>query len=595
MKIRMIMLLLIGIPIFFTSCKKDENSIKTIAETNSLKSKQATSTPSVATTVVTSIGANSATSGGNIIDNGGGYIVDRGVCWSITPNPTILNNKVSSTGGGTSFICNITGLSPLTTYYVRAYATSVPGGYTGYGNEISFTTTTIDFPVLTTTAPYLITATTAKSGGNVTYNGSSYVIAKGVCWSTAANPTIADNKTSQGSGGTSFTSSITGLSPFTTYHVRAYATNIGGYTAYGIDYSFTTYSVYPVLTTNNASAISATYATSGGNVVYGGDSYVISKGVCWSTNSNPTIANNKTSQGSGSIPFISSLTNLTPTTTYYCRAYATNISGNTGYGNEISFTTTAITNPILTTTPATSISSTSAISGGNISDDGGLPVTARGVCWNTTGNPTIGNSKTTDGSGTGTFTSSITGLTLGNYYFVRAYASNSINTTYGNEIRFRAVKIGDIFQGGKIAYIFQPGDPGYVSGATKGIIASTADQSSGIQWYNGSNKNITTSSLLYFGSTNTSEIINQQEAGTYAASCCRNYQGGGYTDWSLPSKNELHKLFINKTSIGGFEEAYYWSSTQYNISSAHFQNFYNGITNSSPKDQTYHVRAIRYF
>ena len=90
----------------------------------------------------------------------------------------------------------------------------------------------------------------------------------------------------------------------------------------------------------------------------------------------------------------------------------------------------------LTTTPVTGITATSAVSGGSISSDGGNAVTAYGVCWATTTNPTIANNKTTDGSGVGNFSSSITGLTTGTNYYVRAYATNSAGTSYGNQLSF---------------------------------------------------------------------------------------------------------------------------------------------------------------
>lgn len=95
----------------------------------------------------------------------------------------------------------------------------------------------------------------------------------------------------------------------------------------------------------------------------------------------------------------------------------------------------------LTTTSVTSITSTTASSGGNISDDGGAPVTARGVCWSTSSNPTIANSKTINGSGNGSYLSNITGLTVSTPYFVRAYATNSVGTAYGNEISFQTAVI----------------------------------------------------------------------------------------------------------------------------------------------------------
>ncbi|MDZ7695436.1 MAG: SGNH/GDSL hydrolase family protein [Deltaproteobacteria bacterium] len=92
-------------------------------------------------------------------------------------------------------------------------------------------------PTVETTGVSAITATSASSGGDVTSDGGASVTARGVCWSTSANPTVSNDKTTDGTGTGSFTSAITGLSPLTTYHVRAYATNSVG-TAYGSDVSF---------------------------------------------------------------------------------------------------------------------------------------------------------------------------------------------------------------------------------------------------------------------------------------------------------------------------------------------------------------------
>jgi uncharacterized protein (TIGR02145 family) len=94
--------------------------------------------------------------------------------------------------------------------------------------------------------------------------------------------------------------------------------------------------------------------------------------------------------------------------------------------------------PVLTTTNINNITSSTASSGGNITSNGGSDVTVRGVCWSTTPNPTIANSKTNDGIGTGTFVSSITGLTNNTTYYLRAYATNSEGTGYGNELSFIA-------------------------------------------------------------------------------------------------------------------------------------------------------------
>ena len=138
--------------------------------------------------------------------------------------------------------------------------------------------------------------------------------------------------------------------------------------------------------------------------------------------------------GAGIGSFTSSITSLTPNTQYFVKAYATNEKG-TGYGNAVSFTTNPVIPPTVTTSPVTSKTSNSAISGGNVTSGGGSNVTSRGVCWSTLENPTISSSHTTNGSGTGTFISDITGLSPSTSYHVRAYATNSAGTGYGqNEI-----------------------------------------------------------------------------------------------------------------------------------------------------------------
>jgi uncharacterized protein (TIGR02145 family) len=121
----------------------------------------------------------------------------------------------------------------------------------------------------------------------------------------------------------------------------------------------------------------------------------------------------------------------------------------TTYGNQVSFTTLSIIPPTVTTTAVTNITQTTATSGGSVTADGGATVTARGVCWSTTSSPTIANSHTTDGSGTGTFVSNLTGLTANTLYYVRAYATNSAGTTYGNEVTFTTLsawQCGDTIQ-----------------------------------------------------------------------------------------------------------------------------------------------------
>ena len=284
-------------------------------------------------------------------------------------------------------------------------------------------------PTVTTSHPTNLSSVSAVCGGNIA-DGGSLVTARGVCWSTVANPTTTGSKTMDGIGAGAFTSNITGLISNTTYHVRAYATNSVG-TSYGGDSTFTTINIV----TTAVSAITTITATSGGTIASDGGNPITARGVCWNTITAPTTANFTTSNGTGTGTFTSSLTSLTCNTMYYVRAYIVNGSG-TFYGNELTFVTSPCV-PIVTNTDTSNVTKTTAMSGGTVTNDGGLTVTARGVCWSTSSNPTIANSKTIDGSGLGSYTSSLTGLSEYTTYYFRAYATNSSGTGYGNNWNFK--------------------------------------------------------------------------------------------------------------------------------------------------------------
>jgi hypothetical protein len=198
------------------------------------------SIPELTTIGISGITINAALSGGIITTDGGMPVIQRGVCWSLVQNPTISDFITNDGTGIGSYSSSLSGLSPNTTYYIRAYATNAVG--TAYGNQLSFTTSSpsASIPVLTTSSISNILTNSAVSGGNITSDGGLTVTQRGVCWSTFnQNPTTSDNTTMNGTGIGPFASSLSSLSPNTTYFVRAYAKNAVG-TAYGNQLSFTT-------------------------------------------------------------------------------------------------------------------------------------------------------------------------------------------------------------------------------------------------------------------------------------------------------------------------------------------------------------------
>jgi uncharacterized protein (TIGR02145 family) len=390
--------------------------------------------PLVISTSISNLSQTTAVSGGTITSDGGQAVVARGVCWSTSQNPTISNSKTSDGTGTGTYSSSLSGLSPNTTYYLRAYATNGLG--TGYGNQLSFTTGTPTLATLTTAEVVNVSNNSANCGGNISNEGGS-VTARGVCWSTSPNPTIAGSKTSDGTGGGLFASNLTGLSAGTTYYVRAYATNASG-TAYGDQKSFITSSQstsLALVNTLSVSNIGTTFATVNCSISSQGGSGVTERGICWSTNPSPTVNSDRIASGQGQGSFAVSLPNLiSGGKVYYVRAYAVNAQG-ISYGEILNFVT-AFGLPIVSTQTNFVGINTIALSGGNVTDAGGYTVTARGVCWSTSPNPTISGSSSNDGgTGTGLYSATATNLLSNTLYYLRAFATNSVGTAYGEEIQ----------------------------------------------------------------------------------------------------------------------------------------------------------------
>lgn len=564
--------------------------------------------PNVTTKEVSEITSTTARTGGTITYSGAAEITARGVCWGTTHTPDIDGNHTTDGSGTGSFTSNLTNLSLNTTYFVRAYATNMHGTY--YGEEKTFTTNDGSV-VVTTNNVTNVTPTSATCGGTVTVSsGNTFPItSRGVCWATTHNPTIDNAHTSDGSGVGSFTSSITGLTVNTNYYVRAYATNEVG-TFYGEEKNFNTTMGLATVTTKDIMDIHPLSATGGGVVTNDNGFTITSRGVCWSVVQNPTINDNHTTNGVGTGEFNTFMENLQNSTTYHVRAYATNANG-TAYGEDKSFTTTSgeIT---VTTNAVTNVTASTATSGGNatITNDNNLSITAKGVCWSTSHNPSINDNHSNDGSGTGTFTSTISGLSVNTQYYVRAYATNQLGTYYGSEKSFTTT-VGlpvvttaeptlngtTVTSGGNvtsdggfpvtargICYGIYP-NPDLSSaythttdGSGTGYFTSVIDTTVGNTLYvraYATNANGTAygaqvivnieylllPTFTYNGHTyrvapdphtSYTEYISWTAANSY----CDNLTAYGYSDWRMPTKAELETMYQNRVAIGGFIDYY---------------------------------------
>jgi formylglycine-generating enzyme required for sulfatase activity len=403
----------------------------------SFKTNQTLSLATVTTTAVTTFTETTAVLGGNVTNDGNAEVTERGIVYATTQNPTTANTKVILGTGTGIFGNSVPGFESNTIYYVRAYAINSQG--TSYGSEVSFKTNPIlALATVTTTAVTIFTTTTAVLGGNVTSDGNATVTERGVVYATTQNPTTSNTKVTMGTGTGIFSNTVTGLTANTTYYIRAYAINSQG-TSYGSEVSFKTYPILAMatVTTTAVTTFTTTNAVLGGNVTSDGNATVTERGVVYATTQNPTTSNTKVTMGTGTGSFSNTVTGLTANTTYYVRAYAINSQG-TAYGSEVSFKTSqTLTLATVTTTAITTFTLTTAVMGGNVTNDGNAAVTERGVVYSTSQNPTTSNSKLTIGTGTGSFSNTVTGLTANTTYYVRAYAINSQGTAYGSEVSFK--------------------------------------------------------------------------------------------------------------------------------------------------------------
>jgi len=415
--------------------------VKTMERTNPLDGK---TLPMVTTNPIYSFGSTSALGSGTITNYGGLPVSSKGILWSTTANFQVLTMPKNPNGNGEpTFTTSLTALTPATKYYYRAFAENLVG--TAYGTELSFTTKS-DTPYIITTVPNPILFNNTVTGGNVTAENGSPVTTRGLVYGETPYPTrelstvVIDTSKAMGLG--AYTIKLTTLKPATTYYARAYAINSIG-RSYGNQVIFFVPATTPTYTTLNAT-YGTTTASSGGTFVSNGGSDVTDKGIVWSNTpiaATTPIASltNKVSKGGGNVNFTADMTNLLPGTTYYVYAYSSNAAG-TSYGTEVKFTTNAIP-PTVNSGSYSKLGATTVEINSTITDIGGSAITEFGHVYSINANPLLTNGGTKVISpvlpnivNNTNYNNPISNLKANTQYYIKAYATNTKGTGYGNDI-----------------------------------------------------------------------------------------------------------------------------------------------------------------
>ena len=289
--------------------------------------------------------------------------------------------------------------------------------------------------------------------------------------------------------------------------------------------------------------------------------------------------------------------NITGTSQLLSVPYALYAENCGGLGN--------IVTPTLTTNAVTGITSNSATFGGAISNANGNQIMERGIVYSTSPNPKLGSNKIMIGSGIGTF-DTISGfvyqyahlLNPNTTYYARAYAVTENNISfYGNEVSFTTLSVGQAGPGGGIVFF----NKGNSTGGWQYLETATSDQSTGIAWGCDGTSIPGTQLTVGSGEANTSLIVAGCNEASFPAKLCNDLVLGGQMDWFLPSRDELNLMYENlhTNNQGNFNtSSAYWSSTEFDNTTAYFSSFgygygYASFTNKT--NNTYYVRAVRAF
>lgn len=552
-------------------------------------------------------------------------ITERGFYYADHNKPKdLLKQKVSASPGEGDFAALVTGLTAETLYSFVAFAKN--SEKTTLGEIKTFNTKEYTLPEVSTDRIKNVYITSCQVAGIVGYDGGKPVTERGFCYSTRSNPTIQDTKVPAGKGEGPFDNFLNGLNENTTYYVKSYAINALGL-SYGDELSFTTSNYSPpVVASIHVNDITNTTANFQGEVLDNGGGDITERGflLCASPEDLTGCQKFLIPGGVGAYKLV--VTKLNTSVTYYMRAFATNKKG-TAYGPPIPFTTGEYTYANVKTVSVTNTTIHSAILTGNVSTEGNTPVTEKGFCVSIVPNPTINNLKFPVAIGKGPYTYFLGNLSENKTYYMVAYAINTKGVSYGDPIKFKtlssiplnptdptipsdpnvpilnALKIGDLHQGGIITYFFKDTDPGYVRGEQHGFVVSPEDVTKSTYWgCPGLSITKARAEFIGAGKANSAEIVRMCGTLNSAARLCANYTYGGFSDWFLPSKDELNQIYLQADKIGGMDKTdLYWSSTEYQGKTITDQNiawlqlFIDGTYREARKNELYRVRAIHYF
>lgn len=552
-------------------------------------------------------------------------ITERGFFYADHNNPDeLLKHKVNASAGNGDFAVLVTGLAAETLYSFVAFAKN--SETTSLGTIKTFSTREYTLPEVSTDRIKNVYINSCQVAGIVGYDGGKFVSERGFCFSTKPNPTVQDKKVPSGFGEGPFDNILPGLNANTSYYVKSYAINALGI-SYGDELNFTTNNFSPPIVSSNAvNDVTNTTANLNGEVLDNGGDNISERGFLLCPDKEDLSDCQKFIIPGNVGAYRLVVTNLKTNVLYYMRAFATNKKG-TAYGAPIPFTTGDYTYASVKTVSVSDIAIHGAVLTGTVTAEGNTPVTEKGFCVSIVPNPTVNNLKFPVAIGKGPFSYYLANLSENKTYYIVAYAINGKGVVYGSAISFKTksslpvvitdptapvaptkpsdetLKIGDFHQGGVIAYFFKETDPGYVRGEQHGFVVSPEDVSKSTYWgCPGLSIIKARAENIGAGKSNSAEIVRMCGTLNSAARLCANYTYGGYSDWFLPSKDELNQIFLHADAIGGIDKTdLYWSSTEYMGSTITDQNiawlqlFIDGSYREACKNEVYRVRAIHYF